>query len=128
MKAIREIPGAPQPVGPYSPAIKSGGFLFCAGQIGLDPNSMTIVEGGVEAQTKRVLENLKAVLAASSLTFSSVVMTTIFLTDIKDGKVVNEIYAQYVNPDSPPARQTVAVKELPLNALVEISVIAEAAV
>ena len=127
MKALRDIPNAPKPVGPYSPAVMSGGLLFCAGQIALDPQTMQLVPGGVEAQTKQVMENLSAVLKAAGSDFSRVAMTTIFLTNIADGKVVNEIYGKYVSPDAPPARQTVAVKDLPLGALVEISLIAASA-
>lgn len=127
MEHISNTPGAPSPVGPYSPAVKSRGLLFCAGQIGLDPASGKIVAGGIEAETVRVLENVKAVLAAGGANFEKVVMTTIFLADISFGKTVNEIYSRYVNKDAPPARQTVAVKDLPMGALVEISVIAEIA-
>jgi len=124
MKVVSNAVGAPKPVGPYSQAITANGLVFCAGQIGLDPDTTKMVEGGLEAQTVRVLENLKAVLKAAGSGIEKVVMTTIFLTDMADGAVVNKIYAEYVSADTPPARQTVAVKALPLGALVEISVIA----
>jgi 2-iminobutanoate/2-iminopropanoate deaminase len=125
MEIISNVPNAPKPVGPYSIAVKAGGLLFCSGQIGLDPEKGVIVEGGVEAQAKQVLDNLSAVLKASGSSFDKVVMTSIFLSAMSDFKSVNEIYTKYVSSDKPPARQTVAVKELPLGALIEISVIAE---
>jgi 2-iminobutanoate/2-iminopropanoate deaminase len=125
MEIISNVPNAPKPVGPYSIAVNAGGLLFCSGQIGLDPEKGVIVDGGVEAQAKQVLENLSAVLKASGSSFDKVVMTSIFLSAMSDFKSVNEIYAKYVSSDKPPARQTVAVKELPLGALIEISVIAE---
>lgn len=125
MEIVQEVPNAPKPVGPYSVAVKAGGLLFCSGQIGLDPDKGVIVEGGVEAQARQVLDNLKAVLIAAGSSFDKVVMTSIFLSTMSDFKSINEIYAEYVSADKPPARQTVAVKELPLGALVEISVIAE---
>lgn len=124
MKSIKEIPGAPAPVGPYSPAIVAGGLVFCSGQIALDPSSGKMVDGGVEEQTKQVLKNLRAVLEASGSSVEKIAMTTIFLSDISFGAVVNELYAEFVDSENPPARQTVAVKDLPLGALVEISAIA----
>lgn len=125
MDGITSGAGIPKPVGPYTPAIKSGGLVFCSGQIGINPETGKFVEGGLEAQTSQVLENLKSVLVAAGSSLNRVVMTTIFLTDIAQGKVVNEIYARYVSTALPPARQTIAVKDLPMGALVEISVIAE---
>ena len=125
MEIITKADGAPGPIGPYSRATISNGMVYCSGQIGLDPDTMKLVEGGVDAQAKRVMDNLAAVLKAAGTSFEKVVMTTIFLTDIADGKVVSEIYAKYINADRSPARQTIAVKALPMNALVEISVIAE---
>lgn len=126
MEIIKNIPNAPAPVGPYSIAVKSNGLIFCSGQIGLDPEKGAMVEGGLEPQARQVLENLKNVLLGAGSSFDKVVMTSIFLSAMSDFKAVNEIYATYVNSDKPPARQTVAVKELPLGALIEISVIAEA--
>ena len=125
MELINNALNAPRPVGPYSQAVKSSGLIFCAGQIALDPKTGQLVEGGLEAQTMQVLDNLCAVLKASGANFNKVVMTTIYLTDIAQGPGVNKIYGKFANPDTPPARQTVVVKELPLGALVEISVIAE---
>lgn len=124
MEVIVSVQGAPKPVGAYSAAVKSGEFIFCAGQIGLDPETGKLVEGGVESEARRVLENLKAVLEGSGSNFGKVVMTTIFLTDISTARQVNEIYKTYVSTNFPPARQTVAVKDLPLGAQVEISIIA----
>jgi len=123
MDFIKNVPGAPKPVGPYSPAVKAGELVFLAGQVGLEPESGSLVTG-IEAQTKQVLDNIGAVLAASGSSPKKIVLTTIFLANIGDAKVVNEIYSGFVDSERPPARQTVAVKDLPLGALVEISVIA----
>lgn len=124
MEFINDAPGAPKPVGAYSQAVEHGGFVFLAGQVGIDPSTGQLVAGGIEAETKQVLENLRAVLAASETSPAQILMTTIFLADINDAKTVNGFYAEFVNKDHPPARQTVSVKALPLGALVEISVIA----
>jgi 2-iminobutanoate/2-iminopropanoate deaminase len=115
--------GAPGAVGPYSQAIAAGDLVFCAGQIGLDPSTGALVEGGVEAQTDRCLRNLAAVLDAAGLTFANVAKTTIFLIDIGDFTKVNEVYARHM-PEPPPARSTFAVAALPRGALVEIEAIA----
>ena len=115
---------APQPIGPYSQAIKAGGFLFCSGQIPLDPASGQLVgEGDVQAQTRRVLENVKAVLTAGGADFDSVVKTTIFLKSMGDFPKVNEIYGTYFKGVTP-ARSTVEVARLPKDVLVEIECIA----
>ena len=124
MEFITDVPGAPKPVGAYSPAVKANGFVFLAGQVGLHPETGTLVDGGVEAQAKQVLANIRAVLAASGSAVDKIVMTTIFLANISDSKAVNELYGTFVSPHALPARQTVAVKDLPLGALVEISIIA----
>jgi len=124
MKAILDIPGAPAPVGPYSPAVTFESLVFCSGQIGLDPETGSMKEGLGE-QLEQVLGNLTAVLAASGSSTKDILMTTIFLSEMGFGAEVNERYAAFVNQDAPPARQTVAVKDLPLGALVEISVIAK---
>ncbi len=116
---------APAPVGPYSQAINVDGFIFCSGQVGLDPKSGKIVEGGVAAQAQQVLYNLAAVLAAADLTFAAIVKTTIFLVDINDFATVNAIYGERMGTP-PPARSTVAVAALPLGARVEIEAIASA--
>ncbi|RME81244.1 MAG: RidA family protein [Caldilineae bacterium] len=113
---------APAAVGPYSQAVKAGSLVFTAGQIGLDPVTGQL-RTGLEAQTRQVLANLQAVLQAAGTDFSNVVKTTIYLTDMSHFSVVNGIYGQVVG-DAPPARSTVAVAALPLDALIEIDVIA----
>ena len=125
MKKIVSTSEAPAAIGPYSQAVRSGRFLFCSGQIPLDPKSGQIVSGDIAAQTRRVLDNIAAVLRAEGLSFDSVVKTTIFLTDLNDFQVVNEIYGSYFKQD-PPARSTVQVSALPKDANVEIEVIAVA--
>jgi 2-iminobutanoate/2-iminopropanoate deaminase len=114
---------APAAIGPYSQAIRAGQLLFCSGQIALDPATGTIVEGGVDAQTNRVLDNLTAVLNAGGASWRDVVKTTIYLKDLSHFQRVNEIYAQRVG-QVPPARATVEVSRLPKDALVEIDAIA----
>ncbi|MDD5251756.1 MAG: RidA family protein [Patescibacteria group bacterium] len=116
--------GAPAPIGPYSQAVSAGQLVFCSGQIGLDPVTGILVAGGVAVETRRVLDNLTAVLAAAGLTLAHVVRTDIFLADMNDFSAVNEIYAEYFSSDPKPARQTVGVAALPKNATVEISCIA----
>ena len=123
MKKIVSTIDAPAAIGPYSQAIRSGSTLFCAGQIPLDPKSGQIVSDDISEQTKRVLENIKAILRAEHLNFEHVVKTTIFLTSMGDFQAVNEIYATYFR-EHPPARSTVAVSALPKGAKVEIEVIA----
>lgn len=114
---------APQPIGPYSQAIKAGGFVFCSGQIPLDPKTGMIAAQDVEGQTKRVMENIQAVLAAAGTNFEKVVKTTIFLKSMNDFPRVNEIYGGYVG-GSAPARSTIEVARLPKDVLVEIEVVA----
>ncbi len=123
MKKIISTSEAPGAIGPYSQAVRSGSFLFCSGQIPLDPKSGQIVPGDIAAQTRRVLDNIAAVLKAEGLTFDNVVKTTIFLTNLGDFQTVNEIYGSYFKQD-PPARSTVQVAALPKGANVEIEVIA----
>ena len=114
---------APGAVGPYSQAIASGPFVFCSGQLGLDPATGELVEGGVEAQAERALKNLTAVLDAAGVSWSDVVKTTIFLADIGDFAAVNAVYVQHM-PDPPPARSTFAVGALPKGGRIEIEAIA----
>jgi 2-iminobutanoate/2-iminopropanoate deaminase len=116
---------APAPVGPYSQAIRVEGFIFCSGQVGLDPKSGKIVEGGVAEQTRQVLDNLAAVLSGAGRTLADIVKTTIFLVDIADFATVNAIYAERMGTP-PPARSTIGVAALPLGARVEIEAIASA--
>jgi 2-iminobutanoate/2-iminopropanoate deaminase len=115
--------GAPEAVGPYSQGIAVDGFVFCSGQIGLDPASGELVEGGVEAQADRALRNLAAVLDAAGASMADAVKTTLFLADIGDFTSVNVVYARHF-PDPPPARSTFAVGALPKGALVEVEAIA----
>lgn len=118
--------GAPAAIGPYSQAIASGDLVFCSGQLGLDPATGAIVEGGVGAQAERALRNLSAVLDAAGLTFGDVVKTTVFLADIDDFATVNTVYATFM-PDPAPARSTFAVGALPKGGLIEIEAIAHRA-
>lgn len=115
---------APKAVGPYSQAIRVGDLAFCSGQIGIDPVSGNLVEGGIEAQTEQVLKNLSAVLEAANLTLENVVKTDIFITNMEDYPKVNEIYGKYFNTETKPARVTAGVLSLPKGALIEISFIA----
>lgn len=114
---------APSAVGPYSQAIITDELVFCAGQVGIDPATGDLVEGGLEAQTERVLKNLSAVLDAAGCSFADVVKTTCFLVDIGDFAAFNAIYARFM-ADPPPARSTFAVAALPKGARVEIEAIA----
>ncbi|HVA97064.1 MAG TPA: RidA family protein [Candidatus Acidoferrales bacterium] len=114
---------APAAVGPYSQAIVSGGFIFCSGQIGIDPKTNELVKG-LEKQTHQVLKNLKAVLKEGNSSLDNVVKTTVYLADINDYVKMNEIYGQYFT-DHKPARAAFAVANLPKSALIEIEVVAE---
>jgi 2-iminobutanoate/2-iminopropanoate deaminase len=116
--AIR-TPDAPAAIGPYSQGIFTDSLVFCSGQIGLDPATGELVDGGVEAQAERALQNLTAVLDAGGCTWADVVKTTLFLADIGDFAAVNAIYGRRM-PDPPPARSTFAVGALPKGARVEI--------
>lgn len=114
---------APKAIGPYEQAIRASGLLFTAGQIALDPKTGNVIEGGIAAQTRRVLENLKEVLEAGGSSMDQVVRATVFLKNMADFPAMNEVYAEYLG-GSKPARSTVAVAELPRGALVEIDLIA----
>lgn len=122
-KKIISTDKAPAAIGPYSQAIQSGNFLYTSGQIALDPSSSEVVTGGIQAQAKQVLENLKAVLAAGGASLDKVVKTTCFLNDMKDFVPFNEVYQTYFS-ENPPARSCVAVERLPKDVLVEIEAIA----
>ena len=115
--------GAPEPVGPYSQAVVAGGFVFCSGQIALDPVTGTMVDGDVAAETAQVMDNLKAVLDAAGSSLDRAVKMTIYLSDMDDFAVVNEVYGRYFG-DIPPARSTVQAARLPKGANVEIDCIA----
>ena len=117
---------APAAIGPYSQAIRADGYLFCSGQLGLDPASGNFVAGDVGAQAEQALRNLGAVLEAAGLTFDDVVKTTIFLADMADFAAVNGVYGRFVT-DPPPARSTIAVAALPKGGRVEIEATARLA-
>ena len=122
-KQIVHTEKAPAPIGPYSQAVKAGEFLFLSGQVAFDPATGELVNGTVTEETHRVMKNLEAILHGAYLTFDHVVKTTIFLTDMSLFAEVNAAYSTYFNGDYP-ARETVAVKGLPRNVNVEISMIA----
>jgi 2-iminobutanoate/2-iminopropanoate deaminase len=113
---------APQAIGPYAQAIKANGFVYTAGQIPIDPTG-NLVEGGITAQTRQVLDNLKAVLESAGSALDRVVKATVFLKNMADFPAMNEVYAQYLG-SAKPARSTVAVAELPRGALIEIDLVA----
>ena len=123
MRKIIQTEKAPKAVGPYSQAISTGNLLFTAGQVAIDPATGKLVEGGIQEQTRQVLENLKAILTAARTDFSKVVKSTVFLQDIKHFADFNQVYAEYF-PSEPPARSTLQVGALPLGAMVEIEMIA----
>ena len=124
-KRIVRTGGAPQPVGPYNQAaVHAGSLVFCAGQIPLDPVTGAMVAGDVRAQTRRVLDNLRAVLEASGSGMDRVLKTTVFLQDMNDFTAMNEVYAEFFPASSAPARSTIQVARLPKDARVEIEAVA----
>ena len=123
MKEIISTQNAPAAVGPYSQAVKAGGFIWCSGQIALDPESGALVSNEIKSQTEQIMKNISAVLAASGATFEDVVKTSCFLADINDFAEFNDVYAKYFT--SRPARSCVAAAALPKGALVEVEVIAK---
>jgi 2-iminobutanoate/2-iminopropanoate deaminase len=123
MKQAISSPGAPKAIGPYSQAVRAGQLLFVSGQVPLDPATGQMVEGDIAAQTRRVFDNLAAVLKAGGRSFADVVRTTVFLADMNDFGAVNEVYGTYFT-EPYPARATVQVARLPKDARVEIDVIA----
>ncbi|MEI0748261.1 RidA family protein [Brachyspira pulli] len=122
-KKIIKTHKAPQAIGPYSQAVKSGNFIFASGQIPLDPVSGEMAEADIKKQTERVMENIKGLLESENLTMANIIKTTCFLTDMANFAAFNEVYATYF-PENPPARSTVAIKSLPKDALVEVEIIA----
>ncbi|HUF19509.1 MAG TPA: RidA family protein [Burkholderiales bacterium] len=122
-KQVIVTEAAPEAIGPYSQAVRFGEQLFLAGQIAIDPATGAMIAGPIEDQTRQVLENLKAVLEAGGMTMADVVSTTVYLKNLADFAKMNAIYAEYFSADSP-ARATVEVSRLPLDALIEISAIA----
>ena len=123
MKKIIKTPNAPAPIGPYNQAVLSGDMLFISGQIALIPGTSDLANADITAETNQVMKNLKAILAEAEMGFDSVVKTTIFLSDMELFTKVNEVYGSYFDSGYP-ARETVAVKGLPKNVNVEISMIA----
>jgi 2-iminobutanoate/2-iminopropanoate deaminase len=122
-RRVIESPHAPKPVAAYSQAIASGDLLFCSGQIALDPQTGQMVEGGIEAETARVLANLTAVLAAAGATLADVVKTTVYLADFSEFQAMNAVYVRAF-PTDPPARASVGVSALPRGAKIELEAIA----
>ena len=123
LRAVRS-PAAPTPVGPYSQAVVAGGFVFASGQIPLDPATGKLVGGEIEAQTERVLDNLRAVLEAAGSSLDRVVRTSVYLIDLAVFPRMNAVYARYFTGEAKPARSTVQVAALPLGAQIEIDVVA----
>ncbi len=120
---VIQTANAPAAIGPYSQAIKAGGFVFSSGQIPLDPQTGTLISGDIQAQTHQVFANLRAVLQAAGSSFDRVVKVTAFLRDMNDFKAFNEVYAEYLG-EVKPARSTVQVARLPLDVAVEIDLVA----
>lgn len=128
MKKIVHTTNAPAAIGPYSQAISFNGLLFISGQIPLNPETGKLIDSSIQEATHQVMKNLKAILNAEGLNFNHVLKTTIFLTDMSDFPEVNSVYASYFEIENYPARETVAVKELPMGVSVEISMIAYKAI
>lgn len=124
MKQIITTTKAPAPIGPYNQAVLINGTLYTSGQIAIHPETGQLVVGDIKLETKQVMENLKAVLEAANMTFSDVVKTSIFISDMKNFAQINEVYGQYFDDSTAPARETVEVRNLPKFVNVEISMIA----
>jgi len=124
MKKIIHTSKAPAPIGPYNQAVLTGNTLYTSGQIALDPDTMELVLGDIKTETRQVMENMKAVLAASGMTFENVVKSSIFISDMNNFSQINEVYGSYFNEETAPARETVEVANLPKLVNVEISMIA----
>lgn len=123
MREVIATTDGPKAIGPYSQAIKANGFVFVSGQVAFDPATQQVIDGGIAAQTERVLQNLAAILKAAGSSFDRVVKTTVFLKNMDDFAAMNEVYARHFG-NQPPARSTVEVARLPREVLVEIDVIA----
>ena len=126
-KTVISTPSAPNAVGPYSQAIRSGNFVFTAGQIAIDPATQQLVSGGITEQTRQVLENQKAILEAAGTSLACVVKASVFLKDFNDFTAMNAAYAEYLAPKGvgAPARTTIEAARLPKDALIEIDLVAE---
>ena len=125
MKEIVTTDRGPKPIGPYSQAVKTSGFLFLSGQVALDPKTGDLIGTDVRQQTERVMENIKGILEAAGSNLHHVIKTTVFLKDMNDFPAMNEVYGRYFSA-APPARSTVQVARLPKDALLEIEVVAAA--
>jgi len=124
MKTIINTPDAPAPIGPYNQAVLSGNTLYTSGQIALHPETMELVIDDIKTETKQVMENMKAVLKAADMTFDNVIKTSIFISDMHNFSLINDVYATYFDEATAPARETVEVANLPKFVNVEISMIA----
>ena len=124
MKKIINTPNSPEPIGPYNQAILKDKTLFISGQIALDPKTMTLVDSSITEETIQVMDNLKNILYQANMNFNDVVKTSIFLSNMDYFNDVNKVYGSYLNSGKEPARETIAVKTLPMNVNVEISMIA----
>ena len=124
MKKIIYTEHAPAPIGPYSQAVEANGMLFVSGQIAIDPATNELIKGDIETETRRVLDNLKAILAVRGLNFDHVVKSTVFVADMNDFARINAVYAEYFTGEQTPARETVQAAALPKFVNIEISVIA----
>ena len=124
MKKIINTPNSPEPIGPYNQAILKDKTLFISGQIALDPKTMTLVNRSITEETTQVMDNLKNILYQANMNFNDVVKTSIFLSNLDYFNDVNKVYGSYLNSGKEPARETIAVKTLPMNVNVEISMIA----
>lgn len=123
MKRVIQTTKAPAAIGPYSQAVEANGILYISGQVPINPHTGKIVEGGITEQTQQVMKNIEAILTEAGYAFSDIVKSTCLLSDMENFKAMNEVYASYYK-ENPPARAAFAVKELPLNALIEIESIA----
>ena len=124
MKKIITSKNAPSPIGPYNQAVMANGFMFISGQVGMNPKTGKIIKDSISDETEQVMKNLSSILNEASISFENVVKTTIFLSDMNDFSLVNEVYGKYFDEDTAPARETVQVSKLPLGVNVEISMIA----
>ena len=124
MKKIITSKNAPSPIGPYNQAVIANGFMYISGQVGMNPKTGKIIKDSISDETEQVMKNLSSILNEASISFENVVKTTIFLSDMNDFSLVNEVYGKYFDEATAPARETVQVSKLPLGVNVEISMIA----